>query len=84
MARGYLKAPPGSPLHSTPTSPELLSEIATQLGRIAHALQKIAYALAIDNQASHWEIRERLGLLYSKEGLQCPLAPQTTKSSAEF
>ena len=80
MAQTSPTVPPASPPFPQPTITEALFEIATQLGRIAHALQKIAYALAIQTQAEPWELRERLGPLYDNGGLQCPPPQKTTKS----
>jgi len=72
MAQGYLRVPRKSPLRSTPTNAQLMADIATHLGRIAHALQKIAYALAVNSDLGDWEIRERLGLPHNHGDTGCP------------
>ena len=82
MAQGYLRVPRKSPLRSTPTNAELLGEVTTQLRRIAHALQKIAYSLPVNSDLADWEIRERLGLPHTYGDTTCPPQHRPTKSSA--
>ena len=80
MAQGYLRVPRKTPPPTPPTAAHNPRVIATQLQRIANALERIADDHGLAPDLADWEMRERLGLPHTHGDTACPPPHKTTRS----